>query len=187
MDKETRKIIKLVNKGDNQAISDIIENYKLMIYSIIKNYELTNGDYIVSIEDLFQEGCIALIEACNSYKENSKTKFSTYAYVVIERSIQRAFFRMVRPYRLESSFDKYDYTDKFDSIHYQIVNDSDSKHYSVNELVNDMQYATELDREILRLRIQNYTYKEIAEKLGITVKKVDNRIFRLKRFWKQDK
>ena len=55
----------------------IIESTNL-IYSIASKYK----DYY-SIEDLFQAGCIGVIKASNSYKDNQNTKFSTYAYKYI--------------------------------------------------------------------------------------------------------
>lgn len=52
----------------------ILENEKL-IYSIMKYfYRYPNK------EDLFQAGCIGLIEAKFRYKNDMNTKFSTYAY-----------------------------------------------------------------------------------------------------------
>lgn len=52
----------------------ILQNEKL-IYSIMKYfYRYPNKD------DLFQAGCIGLIEAYYRYKNDMNTKFSTYAY-----------------------------------------------------------------------------------------------------------
>jgi RNA polymerase sigma factor, sigma-70 family len=52
----------------------ILQNEKL-IYSIMKYfYKYPNKD------DLFQAGCIGLIEAYYRYKNDMNTKFSTYAY-----------------------------------------------------------------------------------------------------------
>ena len=179
----------LVKKGDNKAIEEIIEDYKLMIYSIINNFELGHGDYIVSKEDLFQEGCIGLIEACKSYRENDETKFSTYAFVVIERRIKRSFFKLLKPYQKEFSFDKYDVLDHSDILKTPLVNERDIK-YLTNNIENELDkldYITELDKKIIELRLQNYSYKEIANELNITTKKVDNRITRLKKMGKRKK
>ena len=55
----------------------IIQNQKL-IYSIMKYfYNYPNKD------DLYQVGCIGLIEAYYRYKPNQNTKFTTYAYSYI--------------------------------------------------------------------------------------------------------
>lgn len=55
----------------------IVENQKL-IYSIMKYfYNYPNKD------DLYQAGCIGLIEAYYRYKQDLNTKFTTYAYPYI--------------------------------------------------------------------------------------------------------
>lgn len=53
----------------------LIDENKNMIYKIAYSY---NGQ--ASIEDLFQVGCIGIINAYKNYKEGYNTKFSTYAY-----------------------------------------------------------------------------------------------------------
>ena len=40
---------------------------------------------------------------------------------------------------------------------------------------------SEEDKQIIKLRAQNYTYKEIANQLNITPKRVDNRLAYIKR------
>ena len=55
----------------------IIDN-ELLIYSIAKKY----SNYY-NMEDLYQAGCIGIIKADKKYDNNSKTKFSTYAYKYI--------------------------------------------------------------------------------------------------------
>lgn len=190
MDEELKERLLLVNRGNSEACSKIIEDFRLLIYSILNKYELEYGDFLVSKEDLFQEGCIGLLEACKSYKENDETKFSTYAYVVIERKIQRAFFRMLKPYRVEYSFDKYEHLDYIESLTGNTVNDNQMDYLDrmdINDKLENSSYITDIDREIIKLRIQNYTYKEIAKQLNITAKKVDNRILRLKHIAKSFK
>ncbi len=63
-------------KGDK--LEQLILEYEKLIYAVMryfKNYP--NKD------DLFQVGCIGLINAYNNYDSNSNTKFSTYAYSYI--------------------------------------------------------------------------------------------------------
>lgn len=188
MSVDTKKLA-LIKKGDSKAVEEIIEEYRLMIYSIINNYELEYGDYIISKDDLFQEGCIGLIEACKSYRDNDNTKFSTFAFVVIERRIKRSFFKMIRPYQKEYSFDKFTLLDHVESFRTPTVSDKDICYLTENveNELEKLKYITELDKKIIELRVQNYTYREIAKKLNIPVKKVDNRLSRLKRLGKNRK
>ena len=66
----------MCNKGDK--LEQLILEYEKLIYSIMKYFK----DY-PNKEDLFQVGCIGLINAYNNYDSNTSTKFSTYAYSYI--------------------------------------------------------------------------------------------------------
>ena len=54
-----------------------IEEFKPLIKSIANNF------YGVEYNDLYQAGVLGLIQAYNHYKDDGKTKFSTYAYKYI--------------------------------------------------------------------------------------------------------
>ncbi len=59
-------------------MEQLILEYEKLIYAVMryfKNYP--------NKEDLFQVGCIGLINAYNNYDSNTNTKFSTYAYSYI--------------------------------------------------------------------------------------------------------
>lgn len=183
MEDKEYEIIKKVIDGDQEASKEILEAFELLIYSIINKYELGNGDYIVSKEDLFQEGCIALFQACKTYKKNDVTRFSTYAYIVIERRIKKAFYKMVKPYRKECSYDKYEHEDHLKFLETKSISDNPIK-YLEDEgyLKGEFKYLSKEDKEIIKLRFQNYSYKEIAKTLNITTKRVDNRLTRIKKY-----
>lgn len=61
-----------------ESLSDLIDQNKNLIYKVTT---LFNG--YSSNEDLFQVGCIGLINAYKKYDESYNTKFSTYAYPYI--------------------------------------------------------------------------------------------------------
>lgn len=55
----------------------LLENENL-VYSIISKYT-----YYFDKDDLYQVGMMGLIDACNHYKEDKNTKFSSFAYFYI--------------------------------------------------------------------------------------------------------
>ena len=63
-------------KGDK--LEQLILKYEKLIYSVMKYF----NNYL-NKEDLFQVGCIGLINAYNNYNSNINVKFSTYAYSYI--------------------------------------------------------------------------------------------------------
>lgn len=58
-------------------IEEIIKVHEKLIYKIASKF------YNYDKEDLYQVGVIGLIKALQNYKENSETKFTTYAYEYI--------------------------------------------------------------------------------------------------------
>ncbi len=58
-------------------IEEIIKVHEKLIYKIASKF------YNYDREDLYQVGVIGLIKALRNYKENSETKFTTYAYEYI--------------------------------------------------------------------------------------------------------
>lgn len=58
-------------------IEEIIKVHEKLIYKIASKF------YNYDREDLYQVGVIGLIKALKNYKENSDTKFTTYAYEYI--------------------------------------------------------------------------------------------------------
>ena len=62
--------------NNNIELRNLVVENEGLIYSIVKKFR---GD----LEDLFQVGCIGLIEAYKNYNNSFNTKFSTYAYPYI--------------------------------------------------------------------------------------------------------
>ena len=60
----------------NEDLKELIINNQNLIYSIASKFK---GDK----EDLFQAGCLGLIDAYQKYDSNYNTKFTTYAYPFI--------------------------------------------------------------------------------------------------------
>lgn len=69
------------NRKNNQLIKD---NMSLVISIASRYIKKVNG---LEIDDLIQEGRIALYRAIETFDPSRKIKFSTYAYNVIQRSI----------------------------------------------------------------------------------------------------
>ncbi len=62
----------------NDKLEQLILEYEKLIYGVMRYFKTYPNK-----EDLFQVGCIGLINAYNNYDSSSNTKFSTYAYSYI--------------------------------------------------------------------------------------------------------
>lgn len=183
---EEMTLIKKVKRDDELALNELIKNYEKMIYKIIFQFTLSQGDYRISVDELFQEGRIALYEACKNYSKTDNCKFSTFAYVVIKRKVYKAVKRNLRIYRREgTSIDIHDTLRN--SIYYETkyVEDNPIEYQENGEKSKDvdalLSSLDRVDRKLIKLRLMNYSYKDIARMLKISRKKVDNRLQYLKR------
>ena len=184
MDENT--LISKVKNNDDVAYGQLLEIYERMIYSLVNEHNLLYGDYKISREDLFQEGCIGLLEACKKYNIRDEAHFSSFAYVVIKRKINRAFHKMIEPYFNETySFDKVEYQDRLLQMVTNKVEDNPIAYCADKEekleIKRKLKQLKPLDREILRLRFEGYSYKQIAEELKKERKYIDNRLYRLRK------
>ncbi|URZ00617.1 sigma-70 family RNA polymerase sigma factor [Clostridium felsineum] len=80
-DNELKMIIVQAKAGDNDAKTALINDNIKYVKKIANNFCLNNKG--LSLEDLIQEGIIAIIKAINSYDLNKNVKFSTYVYKMI--------------------------------------------------------------------------------------------------------
>ncbi|MBR1377259.1 MAG: sigma-70 family RNA polymerase sigma factor [Bacilli bacterium] len=70
--------------GTDTITEQIILENKNLIYSIANIYK-----GYANIEDLYQAGCIGLIDAYNHYDSSKNTKFSSFAYIYILGEISK--------------------------------------------------------------------------------------------------
>lgn len=73
--------------GDKEARSKLIEHNLRLVAHIVKKYENKNYD----IDDLISIGTIGLVKGIDSYKQNRKTRLTTYAARCIENEILMYF------------------------------------------------------------------------------------------------
>lgn len=181
-----RELIRATRKKDDDAFQLLVEKYHDMIYKIINSFCLNKGDYKISEEELFQEGCIGLYEACQSFTKVKKCKFSTYAYVIIKRKVKRDFYRQLEIYKHEGvSYDKYESVDKRGIFEANCIQDNpieySNKSYVNKETEFIISRLKKTDQKIVKLRLQDYTYEQISNILNIPKKKIDNRLQYIKR------
>lgn len=84
-DKQIELVLK-AQENDQEARNIIIKTNQLLVASIAKKYFNSGMDFL----DLVQYGNLGLNRAIDLYEIDKETKFSTYAYKVIESYIKRA-------------------------------------------------------------------------------------------------
>ena len=169
-DEQLISFIRSVNDPmQSKEMITLIYRYTRMIK--IKAAKMSSFD--IEREDLQQEGYIALLDAVKTF-DPMKGSFYSFASACIDNRMKNAAAKARG--KLEKA-DDYDFE--------QIIDDRSSiddhvivKEYDI-ELKNKLsKLLTEKEHNVLKLYLEGYSYKQIAEKLGVSVKSVDNSLLR---------
>ena len=134
----------------------------------------------IDAEDLVQEGLVALLAAVRTYKEGEKASFSTYAYACARNRVISAWRRLdVGTVQTEPMSDENEPlapTDTTDPALLLLRREGwDALRNQLRSLLTPVEY------EVLMLYLGSYSYREIADRLCIGTKAVDNALQRLRR------
>jgi len=176
------RLLRQARKQDEKALQEIITKYTPMVKRIIRGFHpgFLEGD------DLTQEGLIGLLGAIREYDwENFQIKFSSFAYMCILRKI----CNVVK----SATGNKHRILNHSISL-YSFVNDTETRtlldtfadrqidpetlieeHWINQHLVSVLRcYLSALEYRVVTLILQGYGLSEIAERMGLAMKSVDN-------------
>ncbi|CCY28672.1 MAG: sigma-70 family RNA polymerase sigma factor [Acholeplasma sp.] len=172
--------------GQNEDANEILlYKYRPLIVSIAKKYQPKDGTF--DLNDLVQEGMLALNSAITNYNDSKNANFGTFAKLCIERRIAnyiRSFRRDKNKvlseaisYDLEedNSMDKFLADRSLEPL--TVVTNLEDDKLLVEQINKDL---TKLEQEVFHLKLKGYDYKEIAKRLNKSPKAVDNTIQRIK-------
>ena len=158
----------------------VADNEKLIYYGINKF-----GHH--DTEKFYGIAAIALCKAAETYEPNKKIAFSTYALSCIRNEIYKV-------YKREKPQQKYQFTSIDETYEANGKNERTSDRRKVelqsDDLIEPLENSivahdafkstkfTEKELTVLRLWLQGYTQKAIAEKVGITRPAASERLFR---------
>lgn len=86
--KELEELYNKNKQGDGRARERLVSHHLPLVHAICRRYP----PEMVDMEDIFQEGCIGLLQALRGYDPIKGTKFSTYAVPFILGTI-RSYLR----------------------------------------------------------------------------------------------
>lgn len=172
--------------GQNEDANEIIlYKYRPLIVSLAKKYQPKDGT--LDLNDLVQEGMLALNDAILNYNDSKNANFGTYAKLCIERRIINYIKQLKRnknkvlneaiSYDLEedNSMDKFLADSSCEPL--SLVTNDENNQLLIKEINNIL---TKLEQEVFSLKLQGYDYKEISKRLNKTPKSIDNTIQRIK-------
>ena len=141
--------------------------------------------------DLYQEGLIGLLNAIENFKEQKDIKFSTFAFLCINRKIITAVKNANRKkhsvlnesYSLDYKRNEEDQrgldnvlSDNVGGLEDLLVSKEDNEFF--NKRLNEE--LTDFERMVYDLRINNFSYEEIAQTLQKTQKSISGALERIR-------
>ena len=180
--------MKNVNAGD---IVKIVQNYSGYIKSLCRKYYISGG----TSDDLYQEGVIGLLEACNNYNGESlfENKFEYFAKMCIKRQVYDAIRKAqnkgnialnesISLVGVNESGDEVSKLDIFAdrttiSDPLEIFIDREKYYEKIKLLEKDL---SDFEIQVLNHYLDGEKQSEIAKFLNKSVKSIDNTLQRIK-------
>lgn len=126
-------------------------------------------------DDFFQEGVLGLLDAVRAY-QSDKGRFQSFAEVCIINRMKNALNKSTGGYTVADDYDFEQITDSSALTEdYVILKERNSELF---EKLGKLLSKRELN--VLTLYLEGFTYKQIATRLSIPVKSVDNSLARSK-------
>ncbi|MGM0445286.1 MAG: sigma-70 family RNA polymerase sigma factor [Bacillota bacterium] len=184
------EIIKQAKSGNKLAIEYLINQNMDIVYAKAKYFFIKGLDK----EDVIQEGMLGLFKAIRDYRTEREASFRGFSQLCVHRqlisAIKRANRQKHQPLNNSTSINKtYDYDNESGRSFSEILPDKKKKledQFVYKEIINLVfqeieKELTELEKNVFYEYLDDRTYKEISDKLGINVKTVDNALQRARK------
>lgn len=171
------ELVQFCRERDEAAFSELISRYSATVR--IKASRLAHKP--ADIEDLMQEGLIGLFRAAMTYDGSKGAKFSTYSGVCIDNCMKTAF-------RAEDTT----LTEEVPEVGTDISPESIIlERESEQEISKEIRlHLSDKEWQIFQMFLSGSTYSQMADKLNIPSKAVDNALQRVRRklkaVWRSD-
>ncbi len=184
------EMISYVSENNEQANDVIFEKYKPLICERASKLLVYCKNYGIEINDLIQEGMIGLHDAITNFNESYDVCFYTYALKCINSRIITYIVQAGRfkNKALNESINlELNLNDKSNEFGKSLADNSYNpekiliNEENKNEILNLIdEILSNSEKEVINLKINGFTYKEIADILGKPIKFVDNTLQRAK-------
>ena len=182
------ELINQIRNNDPQALNEIIERYKSLIEIRVSNYFINGAEK----DDLMQEGRIGLFKAIMNYDAEKDASFNTFANLCIERQLINAVKNSNRQKHMPlnnyvslNGSDDDSSSENIDTVLNNSVEDpldtiTKKEYYKFVEDRMD-ESLSDFKKQVLHRFTQGESYSQIAEKLDMPVKSIDNAIQRIRK------
>lgn len=182
------EVLSLARAGNRQAVEYLLSRYRPLVEGKARSYFVSGADH----EDVVQEGMIGLYKAIRDYQVSRMVRFRAFAEICITRQIISAVKSATR--RKHLPLNQYIPLDRplgddecvlmdtlgdprWDEPESSVLNRRLAEYlerYGPTEL-------SDLEKQVIRLRLEGRSYQQAALELKCRPKSVDNALQRAKR------
>lgn len=166
---------KAQGKPVNRACVDLVKAFEKPINDIIK----VNGFNKVDESDLVLVAHVSILNAIDKYKPGEDASFSTFARRCIENAMRDEQRKVKRKFEQECSLDKMQEDVSFEAEDPSV--DIEEKYSKEKRIEAVFAHANEEEKKVLLCIKEGMSYEDIAKKLNISKKKVDNIIQKIRK------
>jgi RNA polymerase sporulation-specific sigma factor len=189
---EDLQLVVRARNGDDAALDGLIRRYTGFVRLKASSYFLAGGES----DDLIQEGLIGLYKAVRDFRSDKETSFRSFAELCITRQIITAIKTATRykhaPLNTYVSFSQTPAGQESegdctlgDALPGPSVDEPSIMVISTEELQSLVfclgTGLSQLESDALRLYLEGSSYEEMAERLEVDTKTIDNALQRVKR------
>lgn len=185
------QIISQIKKGDEQALTFLLEKYKDLVNSKVGKYFIIGAER----EDIIQEGMIGLYKAIKNFDNCKQNTFKTFANICVERQLITAIKSSNRQKHMPlnsylslntAAYDNdEDGTELIETFEVDTIEDpleTIMQREYFNEIQNTIHKSlSKFEEQVLDRYMQGESYEIIAQKLETPVKSIDNAIQRIRK------
>lgn len=174
------ELLAAIRQESEDAFAQLVINYMPMIQRLATRFRKA----LVDSEDLAQEGLLGLLSAARHY-ESGSVEFPAFAYVCIRRRMLSAVRKASR--QKECPLADMLWEEELENFPAGKDGNADPAHVLLQreeeeQLLGQLRETlTDLEYHVLILYLAAYTYEELAKKLGVSTKTVDNALQRVRK------
>ena len=176
------ELVYLAQEGNEEAINLIYQKYKPIIIKKSKEAILHATHHGIEINDIMQEGYMALEEAIRNFSQDNEATFYTFATLCIDRHIIN-YLRRITCDRSKSLNNAVTIDDTLEKV----IGDNTDIELSLimkeqlNLLAEEIRpLLTDFEKKVFDLMMQNYSFEEMAKVLHKDTKSIYNTFQRIK-------
>ena len=182
MEDNDYKLVYLAQSGNEDAINLLYKKYKPLIVKKSNSAIFMATHHGIDINDIMQEAFMGLDEAIKNFSQEGNAKFYTFASLCIERKITN-YIRKITNSKDKILNEAVTIDNSLENIlddGTNIENNLMGKDNDSYMIIKIREILTDFERKVFDMKLNSYTFEEIAKELNKNVKSIYNTFSRIK-------